>query len=59
MGSVEGSVEGSVDRSVNLVMTVLLLVAVEVGGGMLVTSSPQLLLVGPALERLPNKRHGC
>ena len=54
-GSVDDSVEGSVGGSVNLVIIVLLLVAVEVGGAMLVTSSAQLLLVGPALERVPTK----
>ena len=56
-GSVEGSVVGSVvgsdggwvGESVDLVMTVL--AAVEVGGGMLVTSSAQLLLVGTVHER--------
>ena len=56
-GSVEGSVVGSVvgseggwvRESVDLVMTVL--ATVEVGGGMLVTSSAQLLLVGTVHER--------
>ena len=37
-GSADGSVEGPVGGSINLVMIVLLLVAVEVGGAMLVTS---------------------
>ena len=54
VGSVEGSVVGSVvgpdggwvGESVDLVMTVL--AAMEVGGGMLVTSSVQFLLVGTA-----------
>ena len=37
---------------------VLLLAAVEVGCGMLVASSAQLLLVGTEHERIPNERHG-
>ena len=55
-GSVEGSVEGSVKGSVEgsdgeLVDSVMIeLAAVEVAGAMLVTSSAQLLLVGPAQE---------
>ena len=43
-----GSVEGFVGEAVDSVMTEL--VAVEVDGGMLVTLSPLLLLVGPARD---------
>ena len=39
------------------VIIVLPLVAVEVDGDRLVTSSLQLLVVGPACERIANERH--
>ena len=48
-GPVKGSVERFVGESVDPVMTEL--VAVEVDGDMLVTSSPLVLLMGPACER--------
>ena len=47
------SVEGCVGVSVELAMIVLLLVAMEVGCGMPVASTSQLMLVGPACERNP------
>ena len=54
---VEGSNVGSVGGSDEPVLIVLPLVAVEVDGDRLVTSSSQLLVVGPACERIANKRH--
>ena len=55
VGMVDGSGGGWVGEVVDSVMTVL--AAMEVGGGMPVTSSGQLLLVGPEHERIANERH--
>ena len=52
------SVEDPVEVSVKLVVVVLLLDVVEVDGGMVVTSLAQLLLVGPAHDKTPNKGNG-
>ena len=57
VGCVGTPVEGPFGVSVELVVVVMLLAAVEVDGCMLVTSLAQLLLVGPAHERTPNKKH--